>query len=132
MSSNLLAFKKQRFTKETTHTVTENSATVYDWFRFSRSSPGRHSPRVSVLLESELGRQAQTSRFQSVSLMFQLNPTYVKFDLYTHLHTTLVLTGDSTEYQESFVYGILQLNVLHKGRLMYQSVGHSRCGSILS
>ncbi|KAG5445016.1 hypothetical protein CSKR_105028 [Clonorchis sinensis] len=40
---------------------------------------------------------------------------------YTELH--LVSTGDSNE---SLVYGILRLNVLHKGRLMFQLVRRSR------
>ncbi|KAG5451188.1 hypothetical protein CSKR_102638 [Clonorchis sinensis] len=43
--------------------------------------------------------------------------SYSHFKKYTHLQFNLVFTGDSNE---SLVYDILQLNVLHKGRLMFQ------------
>ncbi|KER33728.1 hypothetical protein T265_00416 [Opisthorchis viverrini] len=39
------------------------------------------------------------------------------FDQYTHLQINLVFTRDLTE---SLVYDILQLNVLHTGRFMFQ------------
>ncbi|KER26380.1 hypothetical protein T265_06363 [Opisthorchis viverrini] len=42
------------------------------------------------------------------------------FEKYTHLQINLVSTGDSTE---SPVYDVLQLNLLHTGRLMFQLVG---------
>ncbi|KER24108.1 hypothetical protein T265_08150 [Opisthorchis viverrini] len=41
----------------------------------------------------------------------------VVIEKYTHLQINLVFTNDSTE---SLVYNILQLNVLHTGRLMFQ------------
>ncbi|KER26068.1 hypothetical protein T265_14073, partial [Opisthorchis viverrini] len=45
------------------------------------------------------------------------------FEKYTHLQINLVFTRDSAE---SLVYDILQLNVLHTGRLMFQLSRHSR------
>ncbi|KAG5448781.1 hypothetical protein CSKR_113324 [Clonorchis sinensis] len=41
----------------------------------------------------------------------------MEYDKYTHLQINLVFTGDSNE---SLVYDIHQLNVLHKDRLMFQ------------
>ncbi|KER27434.1 hypothetical protein T265_13801, partial [Opisthorchis viverrini] len=38
------------------------------------------------------------------------------FEKYTHLQINLVFTRDSTE---SLIYDVLQLNVLHTGRLMF-------------
>ncbi|GAA56038.1 homeobox protein SMOX-3 [Clonorchis sinensis] len=60
---------------------------------------GRRSPRVSV------------------NLMFYLNPNWTDFEKYTNLQINLVFTGDSNE---SLVYDVLQLNMLHTGRLMVQ------------
>ncbi|KAG5445308.1 hypothetical protein CSKR_105793, partial [Clonorchis sinensis] len=48
-------------------------------------------------------------------------------DNYTHLQINLVFTADSTI---SLVCDILQLNVLHKGRLMFQLVPYSRYQSV--
>ncbi|KER26747.1 hypothetical protein T265_13934, partial [Opisthorchis viverrini] len=44
-------------------------------------------------------------------------------DKYTHSQVNLVFTRDSTE---SLVYDVLQLNVLHTGRLMFQLTRYSR------
>ncbi|KAG5448525.1 hypothetical protein CSKR_101964 [Clonorchis sinensis] len=49
------------------------------------------------------------------------------FDKYTHLQLNLFLTVDSTQ---SLVYDILQLSVLHKGRLMFNWEEGLRCGVI--
>ncbi|KER20073.1 hypothetical protein T265_15400, partial [Opisthorchis viverrini] len=43
---------------------------------------------------------------------FRLGGYQTDFDKYTHLQINLVFTENSIE---SLVYGILQLNVLHKG-----------------
>ncbi|KER21648.1 hypothetical protein T265_10070 [Opisthorchis viverrini] len=48
---------------------------------------------------------------------------------YTHSQITLIFTRDSTE---SLVYDVLQLNVLHTGRLIFQLVRYSRYRSIFS
>ncbi|KER23644.1 hypothetical protein T265_08500 [Opisthorchis viverrini] len=77
--------------KETIHKVAENSSTAHDRFRPSWGSSGRCSPQVSV------------------NHMIYLNPNCTVFEKYTHLQINLVFTGDSIE---SFVYDVLQLNVL--------------------
>ncbi|KAG5454085.1 hypothetical protein CSKR_112630 [Clonorchis sinensis] len=51
------------------------------------------------------------------------------FDKYTHLQINLAFTRDSTEF---LVYDILQLNMLHQGRLLFQLVLSSRYRSIFS
>ncbi|KER28095.1 hypothetical protein T265_05006 [Opisthorchis viverrini] len=48
---------------------------------------------------------------------------------YTHLQINLVFTRDPTE---SLVYDILQLKVLHTGRLMFQLARYLRYRSIFS
>ncbi|KAG5450474.1 hypothetical protein CSKR_103768 [Clonorchis sinensis] len=53
----------------------------------------------------------------------------ILFDKYTHLQINLVFTEDSAE---SLVYDILQLNVLHKGCVVFQLVRYSRYRSIFS
>ncbi|KAG5441678.1 hypothetical protein CSKR_103186 [Clonorchis sinensis] len=50
-------------------------------------------------------------------------------DRHTHLQINLVFTGDLSE---SLVYDVLQTNVLHTGRLMFQLVRYSRDRSIFS
>ncbi|KAG5454325.1 hypothetical protein CSKR_109222 [Clonorchis sinensis] len=55
----------------------------------------------------------------SVNLMFYWNPTCTDFDKNAHLHIDWVFTEDSNE---SLVYDVLQLNVLHTGRPMFQLV----------
>ncbi|KAG5447103.1 hypothetical protein CSKR_107603 [Clonorchis sinensis] len=62
-----------------------------------------------------------------VKLVFYMNPNWADFDKYTHLHINLVFTRDSTG---SLVCDILQLNVLHKDRLMFQLIQYSRNRSI--
>ncbi|KER26349.1 hypothetical protein T265_06394 [Opisthorchis viverrini] len=103
---------------ETTHKVAENSSTANDRFRPSWGSSGRRSLRVSV------------------SLMIYLNPNCTVFEKCTHLRINLVFTGDSIE---SLVYDILQLNVLHTGRLQQPSarihlivIGSNRNWSVIS
>ncbi|KAG5454618.1 hypothetical protein CSKR_106010 [Clonorchis sinensis] len=49
----------------------------------------------------------------------QFNPNWTDFDKYTQLQIILVFAGDSSQ---SLVYDVLQLNVLHTGRLMFQLV----------
>ncbi|KER33161.1 hypothetical protein T265_00862 [Opisthorchis viverrini] len=48
-------------------------------------------------------------------------------DKHPHFQISLIFTGDSSEY---FVYDILQLNVLHTGRLMFQLIRYSRYHSL--
>ncbi|KER32582.1 hypothetical protein T265_01452 [Opisthorchis viverrini] len=92
------------FIKETTHKVDENSSTTNERFRPSWSSSSRRSPQVSV------------------NLMFYLNPNWNVCEKYTNLQIDLVFTRDSTE---SLVYDILQLNVLHTGRIMLHLARYS-------
>ncbi|KAG5449973.1 hypothetical protein CSKR_109893 [Clonorchis sinensis] len=117
------------FMKETTHRFTENSSTAHDRFRPSWDSSGRRDPRVSV------------------NRMFYLNPNWTDCDRYTHLQNMIrpvcsvfrglkevsdALQMHSLSHQfglnrelnlfpaESLVRDILQLNVLHKDRLISQ------------
>ncbi|GAA51537.1 hypothetical protein CLF_106349 [Clonorchis sinensis] len=53
----------------------------------------------------------------------------IDFDKYTHLQIKLVFTGDPAE---SHVYDIPQLNVLHRGRLVFQLVQYLRYRNIFS
>ncbi|KAG5442803.1 hypothetical protein CSKR_112266 [Clonorchis sinensis] len=91
--------------KETTHKVAENSSASHNRFRPYWGSVGRRNPRVFV------------------NLMFCLNPNWTDCDKYTHLQINLVFKGDSSE---SLVYEVLQLNVPHTGRLMFQLARYSR------
>ncbi|KER32635.1 hypothetical protein T265_01322 [Opisthorchis viverrini] len=119
-----------------THKVAENSSAAHDRFRPSASSSsGRWSPRVSV------------------NLMFYLNPNRTVFEKYTHLQpcalaeptkhglatynqwsgpesvhdrNTAIGCTDRANSIESLVYDVLQLNVLHTGRLMIQLARYSR------
>ncbi|KER21998.1 hypothetical protein T265_14956, partial [Opisthorchis viverrini] len=89
----------------TTHKFAEKSSAALSHLRPSWGSSERRSPRVSV------------------SLMFYLNPNRTVFEKYTNLQVNSVFTRDSTG---SLVYDILQLNVLHTGRLMIHLSRYSR------
>ncbi|KAG5454321.1 hypothetical protein CSKR_109227, partial [Clonorchis sinensis] len=91
------------------HNIAENFSIKHDRFRASWDSSGRHSPQVSV------------------NLMFYLNPHCTELDKNAHSHVDWVFTEDSSE---SLVYGVVQLNVLHRGRLMFQLVRCSRYRSV--
>ncbi|GAA50187.1 hypothetical protein CLF_104172 [Clonorchis sinensis] len=106
-----LSGNKMRVTKETTRKVAENSSTAHDRIRPFGGSSGGRTARVSV------------------NLMFYLNPNWTDFDKYTRLKINLVFTGDSIE---SLDYDVLQLNVLHTWRLMFQLLRYSRYRSIFS
>ncbi|KER25654.1 hypothetical protein T265_06944 [Opisthorchis viverrini] len=77
--------------------------------------------------EAEVGFEPRT--FRSVNSrsnhLVHLAPSSHVFEKYTHLQINLVFTGDSIE---SLVYDVLQLNVLHTGRLMIQL---TRLGKLL-
>ncbi|KER20673.1 LOW QUALITY PROTEIN: hypothetical protein T265_15260 [Opisthorchis viverrini] len=75
------------------------------------------------------GSSDRRSPRASVNPMIYLNPNCTVFEKYTHLQINLVFTTDSTE---SLVYDILQLNVMHTGRLMIQLARYSRYPSIFS
>ncbi|KER23583.1 LOW QUALITY PROTEIN: hypothetical protein T265_14618 [Opisthorchis viverrini] len=108
MISACCAFMKYiKSIKETTHKVAKTSSTAHDRFRPTNSgSSDSRSPLVSV------------------NLMFYLNPNWTN---YTHLQSNLFFTRGPTE---SRVYAILQLNVLHTGRLMFQWARYSEYRSI--
>ncbi|KER28786.1 hypothetical protein T265_04476 [Opisthorchis viverrini] len=90
----------------TTHEVAENSSTAHGRFRPSISDPsGRHNPRVSV------------------SFMLYVNPKWTDFDECTHSKINLVITGDSSK---SLIDDVLQLNVVHTVRIIFQFVRYSR------
>ncbi|KER28511.1 hypothetical protein T265_13559, partial [Opisthorchis viverrini] len=77
---------------------------------------------VGILRDSEPGKDRRSCRV-SVDLTFYLNSNWTVFDKHTNLQINLVFTRDSTE---SLVCDILQLNMLHTGRLMFQLARYSR------
>ncbi|KER31349.1 hypothetical protein T265_13000, partial [Opisthorchis viverrini] len=142
--------QKFRFIKETTHKVAENSSTAHDRFRPSWGSPDERNSRGSINLMFYLKPIGLFSKNTLVCNSFwfsretHLNLSFMMFyncmgfsletrgatiDKYTHLQINLVFTRDSTE---SLAYDILQLNVLHTGRLMFQLPRYSRYRSIYS
>ncbi|KAG5450664.1 hypothetical protein CSKR_108786 [Clonorchis sinensis] len=103
------------------YTVAEYSSTAHGRFRPSWGPSGRLSPRVSVNL--------MFRSKQNCTKLAKYTHLLSTFDKYTQLQINLVFTEDSSE---SLVYGVPQLNVLHKGCLMFQLVGYSRYRSIFS
>ncbi|KER27960.1 hypothetical protein T265_05085 [Opisthorchis viverrini] len=80
-------------------------------------------PHVSVatIFEISLPENIINKRFSWVPVKVSV------FEKYTHLQINLVFMRDSTE---SLVYDILQLTVLHTGRLMIQLARYSRYRSL--
>ncbi|KER34037.1 hypothetical protein T265_00222 [Opisthorchis viverrini] len=101
----------------------------YQVICFPESAKGVIEPRLSKVTVIDLwllsrklrairstGSFARRSPQVSINLMFYLNANWTVFEKYTHLQIKRVFTGDSTE---PLVYDILQLNMLHTGRLIF-------------